>query len=293
MSPGPCQILRPENLTAPATASRRCTHSGGPALRRTLRRRCRSSARSARAPCGTRWFAPHAAPHCRASTRLPAMRAAGTRRRDLRRVPARPPPFAAAFAAFVYAFPLDRLLHAFKYGGRLAHADFFAAALAQRVAQRPAGLPWPDALVARAAGARAPARARLRPGRAKSRAASPRMTGVPLHAGAPHARYARRRRRCHGRRARANVRGAFAADRRLAGHARRDRRRRDDHRRHARRRGARRCCAPAPRSVEAWVGRAYTSAGAAMKAAMSAAQRSVRCSPSSSSIPKSRRTPAT
>ena len=61
---------------------------------------------------------------------------------------ARPPPFAAAFAAFAYAFPLDRLLQAFKYGGRLSHADFFAAGLYARVAQRPAGMPWPDALVA-------------------------------------------------------------------------------------------------------------------------------------------------
>lgn len=61
---------------------------------------------------------------------------------------AHPPPFAAAYAAFAYAYPLDRLLQAFKYGGRLAHADFFAAAVSERVAQRTAGTPWPDALVA-------------------------------------------------------------------------------------------------------------------------------------------------
>ncbi len=61
---------------------------------------------------------------------------------------ARPPPFDAAFAAFAYAFPVDQLLHAFKYGGRLSHADYFAEALSETVAQRPAGLPWPDALVA-------------------------------------------------------------------------------------------------------------------------------------------------
>ena len=42
---------------------------------------------------------------------------------------AHPPPFAATVAAFVYAFPVDRLLHQFKYAGRLALADWAAAAL--------------------------------------------------------------------------------------------------------------------------------------------------------------------
>ncbi|MFO1316045.1 MAG: double zinc ribbon domain-containing protein [Burkholderiales bacterium] len=46
---------------------------------------------------------------------------------------ARPPPFAATRAAFVYAFPVDRLVQALKYGGALAHADFLAAALAATV----------------------------------------------------------------------------------------------------------------------------------------------------------------
>jgi ComF family protein len=45
----------------------------------------------------------------------------------------RRPPFAATRAAFLYAFPIDRLLQAYKYGGALAYADFFAAALADRV----------------------------------------------------------------------------------------------------------------------------------------------------------------
>jgi ComF family protein len=43
------------------------------------------------------------------------------------------PPFAATHAAFLYAFPVDRLLQALKYGGALAYAEFFAAALADRV----------------------------------------------------------------------------------------------------------------------------------------------------------------
>jgi len=41
----------------------------------------------------------------------------------------RPPPFAATVAAFVYAFPVDRLLQQFKYAGRLAFADWAAAEL--------------------------------------------------------------------------------------------------------------------------------------------------------------------
>ncbi len=49
----------------------------------------------------------------------------------------RPPPFAATYAAFVYAFPVDRLLHALKYGSALAYADFFATALAAQVRSRP------------------------------------------------------------------------------------------------------------------------------------------------------------
>lgn len=61
---------------------------------------------------------------------------------------ARPPPFTAAYAAFAYAFPLDRLMQAFKYGARLSHADFFAEALSARVAQRAMGAAWPDVLLA-------------------------------------------------------------------------------------------------------------------------------------------------
>jgi ComF family protein len=50
---------------------------------------------------------------------------------------ARPPPFAATCAAFVYTFPIDRLLHALKYRGALAYADYFAGALARTVAKDP------------------------------------------------------------------------------------------------------------------------------------------------------------
>lgn len=40
-----------------------------------------------------------------------------------------PPPFDATVAAFVYAFPVDRLMHAFKYHGRLALAEWGARAI--------------------------------------------------------------------------------------------------------------------------------------------------------------------
>ena len=39
-------------------------------------------------------------------------------------------------------------MQAFKYGGKLSHADFFAQALSERVAQRPSGAVWPDILLA-------------------------------------------------------------------------------------------------------------------------------------------------
>jgi len=62
-----------------------------------------------------------------------------------------PPPFAATVAAFVYAFPVDRLLHQLKYGGRLALADWAAAQLARAAAAafdtRGEGA-WPDRVMA-------------------------------------------------------------------------------------------------------------------------------------------------
>jgi len=68
---------------------------------------------------------------------LPARRARA-RARGTRRPPGgqvcgiclrRPPAFDRTLAAFSYGFPVDRLLHQFKYAGRLALADWAAAAL--------------------------------------------------------------------------------------------------------------------------------------------------------------------
>lgn len=59
---------------------------------------------------------------------------------------AHPPTFEATIAAFAYAFPVDRLIHALKYQGRLALAEWSAGAiLAER---RRLGRPDPDRLVA-------------------------------------------------------------------------------------------------------------------------------------------------
>jgi ComF family protein len=49
---------------------------------------------------------------------------------------ARAPPFAAAIAAWTYAFPVDRLLQALKYGGVLALAEPLADELACAVRRR-------------------------------------------------------------------------------------------------------------------------------------------------------------
>ncbi|MGE5169566.1 MAG: ComF family protein [Rudaea sp.] len=58
----------------------------------------------------------------------------------------KPPPFAAAIAAWRYAFPADRLLQSFKYGGRLALAEPLAVALEAAVRVR--GAPLPQRMIA-------------------------------------------------------------------------------------------------------------------------------------------------
>ena len=46
---------------------------------------------------------------------------------------AQPPAYDATFALWTYAFPLDRLIVAFKFHARLQPAPWFAAALAERI----------------------------------------------------------------------------------------------------------------------------------------------------------------
>jgi ComF family protein len=132
---------------------------------------------------------------------------------------ARPPHFVAAFAAFAYAFPLDRLLHAFKYGGRLAHADFFAASLAECVADdiaRRLDRLCPDALVALPL---APTRQRERGFDQAAEIARrvAQLTGVPKVQGLHRTRDTPAQAALPWKERAANVRGAFAADPSLAG----------------------------------------------------------------------------
>lgn len=49
----------------------------------------------------------------------------------------RAPPFVATRAAFAYAFPVDRLLHALKYRSALPYVEFLAGALADAVVPGP------------------------------------------------------------------------------------------------------------------------------------------------------------
>jgi ComF family protein len=74
----------------------------------------------------------------------------------------RPPPFAATVAPFIYAFPVDRLLQQFKYGGRLAFAEWAAEELATAAAGALAARDGADRPAVVAAVPLAPARQRER-----------------------------------------------------------------------------------------------------------------------------------
>ena len=118
-SPRRCQISRADYLT---TSHERI------AARWRYAARCRSTARCAQRRAGGALVC--AACDCalpRLGPRVPVLRAADARRHRLRalhRASAAVRP--RTRAAFAYAFPLDRLLQALKYGGALAYADYFA-----------------------------------------------------------------------------------------------------------------------------------------------------------------------
>lgn len=61
---------------------------------------------------------------------------------------AHPPPYDATLAAYTYAFPVDRLVQAFKYHGRLALADWCAQAIVAERSRHVATLQAPSAIVA-------------------------------------------------------------------------------------------------------------------------------------------------
>jgi ComF family protein len=54
---------------------------------------------------------------------------------------AHPPPFDATIAAFAYAFPVDRLVHAFKYHGRVALGEWGAGAIRAERARSAGAVP--------------------------------------------------------------------------------------------------------------------------------------------------------
>lgn len=123
---------------------------------------------------------------------------------------ARPPPWDAARAAFVYAYPVDRLLQAIKYRGVLAYADFFAAALVRVIDE------VPDAVVAMPLSAQ---RQRLR-GFNQAREIARRVARdarVPLVRGLARVRDSPAQATLPWAQRRRNVRGAFAALPEVAG----------------------------------------------------------------------------
>jgi ComF family protein len=125
----------------------------------------------------------------------------------------RPPAFDRTLAAFSYRFPLDRLLHAFKYSGNLALIEVMAKPLAQLAADHPK----PDLLMPMP----------LHPGRLKERGfnqsleiAKPisRWLDVPLTADASRrTRDTPTQAGLKWKERRRNVRGAFACDLDLCG----------------------------------------------------------------------------
>lgn len=124
-----------------------------------------------------------------------------------------PPAFDRTLAAFSYHFPIDRLLHAFKYSGNLALIEVLAKPLAQLTADHPK----PDLLMPMP----------LHPGRLKERGfnqsleiAKPisRWLDIPLTADAcQRTRDTPTQAGLKWKERRNNVRGAFACDLDLSG----------------------------------------------------------------------------
>jgi ComF family protein len=129
---------------------------------------------------------------------------------------AHPPPFEATVAAFAYAFPVDRLLHAFKYHGRLALAEWGASALlAERERRRNARRP--DRLVALPLSRERQRERGYNQAFEIARAIAQRL-GVPLlRDGARRVRSAPPQAALPWSERAKNVRGAFACDLALAG----------------------------------------------------------------------------
>jgi ComF family protein len=125
------------------------------------------------------------------------------------------PAFEATIAAFAYAFPVDRLIHAFKYQGRLALAEWSAAAiLAERLRL---GRADPDRLVALPLSVERQRERGYNQAAEIARAVAAR-TGIPLFsAGVRRIRAAPPQAMLPWAARERNVRGAFACDADLTG----------------------------------------------------------------------------
>lgn len=124
-----------------------------------------------------------------------------------------PPAFDRTLAAFSYDFPIDRLLHAFKYAGNLALAEVLAEPLARLAAAQPK----PDLLLPMPLH---PARLRERGFNQSLEIARPvsRWLDIPLEACAcRRTRDTPTQAKLKWKERRRNVRGAFACDLDLSG----------------------------------------------------------------------------
>lgn len=128
----------------------------------------------------------------------------------------KPPGFASTRAAHAYAFPLDRLIQALKYGGRLSLAHPLGDALAAAVMRAPASSPRPQALAAMPLAA---ARQRERGFNQAIEIARvvARRTGIPLAQGLVRSGHAPAQATLPWSQRRRNVRGAFACTRSFEG----------------------------------------------------------------------------
>jgi ComF family protein len=129
---------------------------------------------------------------------------------------AKPPPYAATLAACAYAYPLDRLVQALKYGHRLALAQPLGDALAAAAMRAPRSYVRPQVLVAVPLAA---ARQRERGFNQAIEIARvvARRTGIPLVQGMMRASHGPPQATLPWKRRRQNVRSAFACARSFAG----------------------------------------------------------------------------
>jgi ComF family protein len=125
-----------------------------------------------------------------------------------------PPPYAAATAAWIYAFPADRLMRAFKYGGRLELAEPLALALCG--AARTRVVPLPDRLLALPLSGQRQRMRGFNPAHEIARRVAPRI-GVPLAAGLRRVRNGPPQAALGLAERARNMRGAFEAVQRFDG----------------------------------------------------------------------------